>query len=634
MKINFYVGFNNYYNRKVIVHDSLDDYQDYLLLTIPNVNFKPKDGINTEQIVNTTQAIDYQVFNLSNTPDYAVVADDDNTIISRWFVMEYESLIYKNQYRAVLRRDVISDNYNAVIEAPCFIEKATITDKQDPAIFNNESMTFNQIKAGEGYIKDKSECPWIVGYVPTNFDPSYTNSSNVSQPHTLRFNTTNGTIYEVVDISPTNRVNLDSAPYAMFCIPYSDALKIYYTNLETPQFTASKDIALSLAQQIAKEVGADSVFDIQILPFCPLQNKLSRINSEPAFNYYGIVSNRIDLITPGSLGTEVRTENVARIYWCPTNQFSFSVNANVTGLETFLSEPVSVLSMKVANETRMFRLCSPNYQGQFEFNPMKNHGVDLFEIDCTYQPINPYIHVVPKFKTFTVSNTNLYGRDFDDARGLICGGDFSLPQERSAWANYQQNNKNFQASFDRQIQNMEVMNKYQIISQVASAAVGVGQGAGTGAFIGGGMAIGGPAGAAIGAGLSAFGGIIDTAMLAAQQKETLDYTKDQFGYQMGNIKAMPNSVSKSNPFTNNNKIFPVLEFYKCTTQEEDALKEKLKYNGMTIMRIGKIKDWLLDDYSYIKGKLIMLDSSIEEDYHTVIEIAQELDKGIRAKKEA
>ena len=96
---------------------------------------------------------------------------------------------------------------------------------------------------------------------------------------------------------------------------------------------------------------------------------------------------------------------------------------------------------------------------------------------------------------------------------------------------------------------------------------------------------------------------------------------------------MPNSVSKTNPFTNNNKIFPVLEYYTCTAKEVQALKDKLTYNGMTIMRIGKIKDWLLDDYSYIKGKLIMLDSSIEEDYHTVVEIAQELDKGIRAKKE-
>lgn len=628
MKINFYVGFNNYYNRKVIVHNSLDDYKDYLLLSIPNVNFKLKDGINTEQIVNTTQTVDYQVFNLSNTPDYAIVADDDNTIISRWFVIEYESLIYKNQYKAVLRRDVIADNFDAVIEAPVFIEKATITDKNDPAIFNNENMGFNQIKAGEGYIKDKSECPWIVGYLPTNFDPSYENNS-----HTLRFKTNDGTTYEVVNMSKGNRVNLDSAPYAMFCIPYSDALKIYYTDLNTPKFTASKSIALALAQQIAKEVGADSVFDMQLLPFCPLQNKLSRINGEPAFNYNNIVSNRIDLITIGSSGTETRTENVARIYWCPTNQFSFSVNANVTGLEIWLTEPLTALEAKIRNETKMFRLCSPNYQGQFEFNPMKNHGVDFFEIDCTYQPINPYIHVVPKFKTFTVYNTNLYGKDFDDARGLICGGDFSLPQETSAWANYQQNNKNFQASFDRQIQNMETMNKYQMISQVASSTVGALQGAGTGAFIGSGMALGGPNGAAIGAGISGVGGIIDSIMLSAQQKETLDYTKDQFGYQMGNIKAMPNSVSKSSPFTNNNKIFPVLEFYRCTTQEEEALIEKLKYNGMTIGRIGKIKDWLLDDYSYIKGKLIMLDS-IEEDYHTVVEIAQELDKGIRAKKEA
>ena len=623
MKINFYSGFNNYYNRKVIVHDSLADYQDYLLLTIPNVNFKPKDGINTDQIVNTTQAVDYQVFNLSNTPDYAIVADDDNTIISRWFVMQYDSLIYKNQYRAVLRRDVIADNYDAVIEAPVFVEKATITDKTDPAIFNSENMGFNQIKTKEGLLKDLSYIPWIVGYVPSTFE------IEVGKPIQTEYN---GDMYQLYDSgeedgrnSPNEPKPISNMPFRMFCMPFADITvngeREDHTSFQT---TLSKDLTIQIASSIAETYGKDNVFDIQLLPYCPLRLN----NAENTLKF--ILSGQGYVVTPGEYWCIRDTQESdtkkfkGLFYWCDLNKFSFDITAPGA---LNLSIPSTALEMKVMNETEMYRLCSPNYNGQFEFNPMKNGGVTKFNVDCMYQPFNPYIHINPDFG-------GLYGQDFDDARGLICQGDFSLPQENSAWANYQQNNKNFQNIFNRQIENMEFNNRIAMWSQGISAVTGAAQGAGTGAFIGSGMGtLGGPIGGTVGGVLSAGAGIADTILLASQQKETLDYTKDQFGYQMGNIKAMPNSITKTTPFTNNNKIFPIIEYYTCTTKEIQALKDKMKYNGMTIGRIGKIKDWLLSDYSYIKGKLIMLDSSIEEDYHTVVEIAQELDKGIRAKKE-
>lgn len=623
MKINFYSGFNNYYNRKVIVYDSLDDYQDYLLLTIPNVNFKPKDSINTEQIVNTTQVVDYQLFNLSNTPDYAIVADDDNTIISRWFVTQYESLIYKNQYRAVLRRDVIADNYDAVIEAPVFIEKATITDKTDPAIFNSENMGFNQIKTSETLLKDLSNISWLVGYVPSDFD--------LNNDIEFEFH---GTTYTV--FAPSNAMIADNMPFKVFALPFED-INCYQAQTiggETTIYetTLSKDLAAVFATTLSASIGSGKVFDVQVLPYCPLRlaDGSCVFTPDVSGEYLGKYEIPLTNYIPGTLfnfdyihkKTDANqfTNCKQLIFWNVNNKFTFDITYTIP-------LPDKAEDMKVKNECDMWRLCSPNFQGQFEFNAMKNGGVTKFNVDCLYQPFSPYIHINPDFGS-------LYGEDFNDARGLICSGDYSLPQETNAWTNYVQNNKNYQASFDRQIQNMETMNKYQMISQGVSAGVGALQGAGTGAFIGGGLGLaGGPIGAVAGGLASAYGGILDTIMLANQQKETLDYTKDQFNFNMQNIKAMPNSISKTNPITNNNKIFPVLEYYTCKDIEKQALKDKLEYNGMTIGRIGKIKDWLLTTESYIKGKLIMLDSSIEEDYHTVVEIAQELDKGIRAKKE-
>lgn len=627
MKLSLYLGFNNYYNRKVKKYDTLAEYQDNLLLTQEQVNFKPNDGINTEHVINTVNIVDNEAFLIDSVPDYAVVHEDNGTIVSRWFITQWTRL-RAGQFRATLRRDVVADNFDKIIEAPCFIEKATITDKSDPAIYNNEDMTFNQIKKSETLLKDMSKISWLVGYVPSDFT---VDGGNIE----FKFH---GTTYTV--FAPSNAMIANNMPFKVFAIPFEDINCYQEQTIEGEttiyQTTLSKDLAVVFATTLSASIGSGKVFDVQVLPYCPLRltDGTCAFTPDATGEYTGKYKIPYTSYIPDTLfdfdyihkKTDPNTFTNCKqlIFWNVSNKFSFDIE----NLDIPL--PDNALDIKIKNECDMWRLSSPNYSGQFDFNAMKNRGVAKFNVDCMYQPFNPYIHINPVFK-----DTGLYGGEYDDARGLICAGDYSLPQETNAWTNYQQNNKNFQASFDRQIQNMEVMNKYQRISQYMSAGVGTLQGAATGAFIGSGIApgVGTVAGAIAGGVASGGAGIADTIMLAAQQKETLDYTKDQFGYQLGNIKALPNNITKTNPFTNNNKIFPVLEYYTCTDTEKQALRDKMKYNGMTIMRVGKIKDWLLEDYSYIKAKLIEIDSDIWEDYHTVVEIASELDKGIRAKKE-
>ena len=77
------------------------------------------------------------------------------------------------------------------------------------------------------------------------------------------------------------------------------------------------------------------------------------------------------------------------------------------------------------NETKMYRLCSPNWASSFEFSPIKNNGVSYFNIYCTFKPYQPYIRIAPGFR-------NLYGADYNDARGLILGGDYSIDRADSA----------------------------------------------------------------------------------------------------------------------------------------------------------------------------------------------------------
>ena len=388
-----------------------------------------------------------------------------------------------------------------------------------------------------------------------------------------------------VDLNDT-RYHLEDQPYDMFCIPYSDTYQMSYTEGGvTKTITANKSVAVNMAVAIGKELGSGNIYDIQLLPYCPVRYMLQSDGS------ITIGSERVHYV----VDTNDSDKKIGVIFWATTSAFTIDIPYTI-----------NVTDAKIENECDLWRLSSPNFNGQFEFSAAKNGGVTSFNVDCNYKPFNPYIHVNPNFG-------RLYGQDFNDARGLICGGDFSLPQLSNAWSNYELQNKNYQNIFDRQIQNMEVNNTLSNIKGAVSAL---------GNAVGSGLATG-----SIGVGLgSAVAGALDVGMQIAQQQETLDYTKDLFGYQLGNIKAIPTNLTKTTAFTYNNKIFPILEYYTCTAEERQALVDKIKYNGMTIMRIGKIEDYVREEQTYIKGQLIRL--QVNEDNHLLEAIRQEVNKGV------
>ena len=396
---------------------------------------------------------------------------------------------------------------------------------------------------------------------------------------------------------PNNRYHLEDQPYDMFCIPYSDTLVV---NKNATQYcVANKSIAVNMATQIAAATGSANVYDVQLLPYCPARYCILEDGT------FDIKNAKVDTIKK-----EGEEGAIGVILWATTSAFTLDI----------LHE-IAVEDAKIESQTDMWRLTSPNFNGQFEFNAAKNGGVKSFNIDCNYKPFNPYIHINPNFGL-------LYGQDFNDARGLICGGDFSLPQLSNAWANYQLNNKNYQAIFDRQIQNMEVNNRVQRIREITGAALGSAQ-AGIGGAVSGSMF--GPVGAVVGGAASmaasAGGGAADVALNDQLRNEALDYKRDMFGYELGNIQALPTSITKTSAFTYNNKIFPILEYYTCTDKEKQALKDKIKYNGMTVMRIGTIGEFLGDgELQYIKGRIIRIDG-IEDDFHYLKAIAEEIFKG-------
>ena len=423
------------------------------------------------------------------------------------------------------------------------------------------------------------------------------------------------------DIS-ANRNHLNDAPYDMFAIPYNSDVRLPVSKDGTYD-VANCDVyaGLAIASKIAESLG-DRLYDLQLLPYCPFRSVVKTTNE---INLTGLTENTDYSFITKTVGSNQR--NVSVVLWNQSSEFSFSISRTYTPevgavILTDLDLTVDEADAKVQSECDMHRLVSPNYNGQFEFNVVKNGGVAFFTVDCTYKPYSPYIRIAPNFG-------NLYGRDFDDARGLICGGDFSLPTTTDQWAQYELNNKNYLNAFNRQIENLEIQHKYQRQSEIINAVAGAAS-AGVGSGITGAM-VGGPYGAAAGAGagtaLSGAAGMLDISINDKLRTEALDFTKDQFGYQLGNIQALPYSLNRVSAFNVNNKIFPILEYYTCTDLEKQALRDKIKYNGMTIQTIGTIAQYIRSEETYIKGRLIRL-PELSEDYHLAVAIAEEIYKGV------
>lgn len=423
--------------------------------------------------------------------------------------------------------------------------------------------------------------------------------------------------YEITISSSHNKTRKEA--FDAFAIPVPDSISVYMSPdpNQSAYWPVYKEGALELAQELT-DVDTEAL-DLQLLPYCPLPDSLifdgtsikNILNLDPEqenFQYSKIFKVR---------GNEKILSNV--MFWLDSTQFSRIIPVDEDEI-LFVS---SLEQAKAYNQLYTWRISSGDYSSSFEFNLMKNGGIQYFEIDCAYKPYQPYIHVAPNFG-------GLYGKDYNDTRGLICSNtNYSLPRLNDKWESYERNNLNYMNSFNRQIQNMDTVRDKQRIGEWASAVAGVGTGVASGAMMGSMIApgLGTAIGAGVGSALSLGAGIADNIMNEQLYKENKQYAIDQFNMSLENVKALPNTLVAVGALNPNNKVFPVFETYSCTKIEEAAYKEKLKWNGMTINVIGKPQDYILEYKDcYFKGQVINID--IDESAHEAAEIATEVAKGI------
>lgn len=259
----------------------------------------------------------------------------------------------------------------------------------------------------------------------------------------------------------------------------------------------------------------------------------------------------------------------------------------------------------INKETDTIKIVSPSRASQFLFRPFDNAGNMEFTTKITIKPYTSIIYVRP-------STQGLLLQDWDDKDCLIIQEDFSLTKVTSSWVEYVYANKNYQNTFNRQIQGREFERSWEKRVEEAQAKAdnwtARNMSSKKAQTYTGNLPI-----------ISNIAGAIGTAfqdsnyMQAAQldreynqalYDESLSIAKDQFSYQLDNLKSQPLIPSQITTIDVKFLDGVYLEFYSTNETERGSIAKYYEYNGNRIDAYG-----LFSSYygAFIRGKIIKSD---------------------------
>lgn len=539
-------------------------------------------------------------------------------------IKSYDGYIFKTTDTSKFYK--VSTNY-LDYQASSYLQNGDTTDPTDPIVTIRSILSDYQTGGN---------LPTKYYYMYYYNQDSYTLTNVVQGEYTVRIPAAGSNV--------GNRLSCKEC-FDMFVMPIPvgfDTLNIKNINdFRFVSFDTNASAQLTFAQQIAQQLGSN-LYDLQLLPYCPLTGITANSYYSPSGNYIDLTYQPSDQstdptnpyvqygVTPRySVIRSSSNTGAGILIWCTNNSGTFDLYLNHSSYDAV----INVDNKKMQNQTQLVRFSSPNYASQFDMNAAKNEGIRIINVDYTYLPYQPYIHVSPIFN-------GLYGSDYNDARGLILSGDFSISYTKDEWKQYQINNKNYDNIFNRQTQQLELQRDVQRNQQVASAILGgLGSSVGAGAQVG---IVGGPAAGIAGAlgtgAANIIGGIVDYQMQEKLYQENMSARKDIYNMQLENIQALPNTLTKVTSRNENNKYFPIIEIYDCTDAEKNVVANYIRSNGMTLGIYGKIGDYVSNSWSYndiqdrgfIKASIVKIDG-IEDDTHLLNAINTELYKGVYTK---
>lgn len=592
--VTLYYGVGLYSNRIIDENISKAD----TVRAFKNINFIQGNGIDTTLTINEPPSV-------SESPSYLTVDYEDNSHLQLWFVIS----CYKQNARQItltLRRDFLTEYWKKLEKLPFLCDKAsTIPDSCKDAQYK-KTMNLSQIKKKEILLKDNNYGEgWFVFYLakPKTSDQDHISGQTFTDGNT-----------SITFCDKSQMTHTITANYDVFAIPVGGNISFTKEGGQSLLSNLTKLQVYRIAQMICLNLDSNIVYDIQYLPFIP----------ESVFSYrsgYAIIKVNNEEVGFG----QILDSSEGSIY-LPENDELQSMRKEYNALATPLEK-------RKYEEKHMFRLSSPNYQSSFEFSLVKNGIFPTFSADIALKPYNPYIYVYPSF-------SGLYGSIYHDGRGMILSGDFSVDRTEDAWQTYQLNNKNYESAFNRQIQSMDLKNSismkeanWNIANSYVGALTGTASGAAAGAMAGTMIApgIGTVVGAIAGGASSLAGGVADVANSHAQKAYTRELNDDardnaiqQFQYQIGNIQALPNTLTKVSAINPNYKVYPVLEVYECTEQESANLDSAIRYNGIDINIICKLSDF---SSGYVQGSVLYFPPDLHLNQEQALTINEALQSG-------
>lgn len=407
----------------------------------------------------------------------------------------------------------------------------------------------------------------------------------------LQFTEASSDVTTSID-SPSNRTHLSEQPFDMFVLINEDNISY---KVGTTDYVSNHEVNINMAQAICQASGS-SAYDIQIVPFNPIRGA---IMADGTINWLNYNSYAIK---------DTNNNTVGHYVMCSSADLKFTLEKDELKFNP--------TDYKLDYNTRQYRLCSPNQETIFDFSPSVNGGIDTWEITANYRPYASYIKIQPTWKSWY--GEALYN-NLTDFRGLVYNSSLCVTQLTDAWSNYVSNNKNFQQLFDNQINTLTKQNEIQINALEET--------------LGWRSYTGFP----IGSIARVIGGSKDIDMQRELNNLAISKMETDFKYQMDNIKSMPHTIKKLTNINGDTRIFPYIEVYSCSSEEEESFTLKMKYTGYTIMTTGYIWNYLKSgEETFIQADLIRLDLSRSEesaDNHMAVEIANELGKGVYLTKE-
>ena len=623
--MNLYIlqNFNNYTERKCKGYQILSSYLSYVIGTSLNVNFNPNDGKYTEQVVMCD-------FDNLGYPDYLLVCDDTDSIISRWFIINVERA-REGKWRLFLKHDLVYDNIVSVVKNPNTLIKKGYPSLLDPSIYNKEDFDFNQIKSSEIYLKyyDKTDFDcFLVAYLPKTWG---TNDFEIELKKDVKL------ILPRASSTYVNTWETSDVPYDIYGIPFksswisnvaNEIIKYKVLNCDGTDISSCKTYNTDGASvlnifNLFCLLGVYA-YDLQIIPFTSINNNNIYNSGEYLMcklTYTALPSAFYDtdfqvptIVSYGVNDDEVYTIPLVNI---PLSTFNFKME-NV-GFGGGYTKPEQFKQLQAYK----FRLVSPDYSSATELDITMNAtyqtdrliaGYPDFNIHCKLQPIQPYIYVEPIYK-------GLNGTNYLDTRGMLCNYNFSITQTSNKWAEFLLNNKNYLNTFNQEVKNLEIKKTQSIIGGAVNVLGTTAGGAGAGAMVGG-------VGGAVAGGVAGFvTGVYNMGENIYNSNRAIGNYKRSFKWSCENIQAMPNTLNKVSTIVNSNKIFPIIESYQSLSKERTNFDNYLKLNGMTINMVGKIEDYYDSTYNYIEGIMIKFPScSCTADM--LNEINKELEAGL------